>query len=70
MREVWGRRVRVSGQVSRETTSGLPKAIRQILDVEILEEVAPGSYRLARGAVSRQPGDEMPEDTIRRLRDA
>ena len=62
MREVWGRRVRVSGQVSRETTSGLPKAIRQILGVEILEEVAPGSYRLARGAVSRQPGDEMPED--------
>ena len=69
MREAWGRRVRVSGQVSRETTSGLPKAIRQILGIEILEEVAPGSYRLAKGAVPRQLGEEMPEDIIRRLRD-
>ena len=70
MREAWGRRARVSGRVSRESDSGRPVAIRQILDIELLADVAPGSYRLARGAVPWQPGDEMPEDTIRRLRDA
>lgn len=69
MREAWGRRVVVSGRVSRETASGLPKAIRQISGIKILEEAAPGSYRLAKGAVPRQLGEEMPEDTIRRLRD-
>ena len=69
MREVWGRRVRVSGQVSREAASGLPKVIRKILDIKILEEVEPGSYRLAKGAVPWQPGDAMPEDVIRQLRD-
>ena len=70
MREAWGRRARVSGRVSRESDSGLPLAIRQILDIEILEDVSPGSYRLARGAVPWQEGDEKPEDVIRRLRDA
>ena len=70
MREAWGRRARVSGRVSRESDSGLPVAIRQILDIDILEDVASGSYRLARGTVPWQPGDEMPEDGTRRLRDA
>ena len=70
MREAWGQRSRVSGSVSRERDSGRPVAIRQILKIEILEDVPPGSYLLAKGAVPWQPGDEMPEDTIRRLRDA
>ena len=70
MREAWGRRARVSGWVSRESDSGRPVAIRQIQGIEILEDVAPGSYRLARGAVPWKPGDEMPEEVIRRLRDA
>ncbi len=70
MREVWGRLARVSGTVSRETNSGQPVTIRQILNIEIIEDAAPGSYRLARGAVPWQQGDKMPEDIIRQLRDA
>ena len=70
MREAWGRRARVSGRVSRESDTGRPVAIRQILDVEILEDAGQGSYRLARGAVPLAPGSEMPEEVIRRLRDA
>ena len=69
MRQAWGRRARVSGKVSRESNSDRPVAIRQILDIEILEDIAPGSYWSAQGAVPWQPGDEMPEDVIRRLRD-
>ncbi len=70
MREAWGRRARVSGTISRETTTGRPTTIRNIMNVKILAEVPPGSYLRARGAVPWQPGDLLPEDAIRRLRDA
>jgi hypothetical protein len=70
MREAWGRRATVTGRVSREAPTGRPLAIRQIVDLEILSDSAPGSYRQARGAVPWQPGDRQPEDVIRELRDA
>ena len=70
MREAWGRRARISGRVFREAVTGRPIAIRKIMDVEILSESKPGSYREARGAVPWQPGYPMPEDIIRKLRDA
>ena len=70
MRKAWGRRARVSGSISRELPTGRPLAIRQIRNVEILEESAPGSHRLARGAVAWSVGDKMPEEIIRQLRDA
>ena len=70
MREAWGRRARVSGRVSRETATGQPIAIRQIADVEVLEDGIPGSYRRARGAVPWEEGEMLPEDVIRRMRDA
>ena len=70
MRAAWGQRARVSGRVSREASTGRPIAIRQIMNVEILGDVKPGSYREARGAVPWQPGHPSPEEVIRRLRDA
>ena len=70
MFEAWDRRARVSGTVSRDPHSFRPVAVRHLLDVEVLEDVAPGSYRKAWGAIHRQPGDTLPEDVIRRLRDA
>ena len=70
MRQAWGRRARVSGSITRELPAGRPLTMRQILDVEILEDFPPGSYQLARGAVRWNPGDKMPEEIIRQLRDA
>ncbi len=70
MREAWGQRATVSGQVYRDRATGRPLAVRQIMGIEILQEIASGSYREARGAVSWQPGNMLPEDAIRRLRDA
>ena len=70
MREVWGRRARVSGRVSREVATGRPIAVRQIASVESLQEEAPGSYRSAKGAAPWQEGDLLPEEVIRQLRDA
>ena len=70
MREAWGRRARVTGWVSREVATGRPIAVRRIADVEILQDMATGSYRLAKGAVRWQDGDPLPEDVIRQMRDA
>ena len=70
MRHAWGRRASVSGKISREASTGRPIAIRNIMGVKILENTPPGSYRRARGAVPWQPGDLLPEEAIRRLRDA
>ncbi len=70
MRAAWGRRAMVSGRVTREIETGRPITIRGIMDVQILEEVAAGFYRDARGAVQWQQGDKLPEDAIRKLRDA
>ncbi len=70
VREAWGRRAIVSGTVSREASTGRPIAIRQIIDIEILEEVPAGSYRSARGAVPWRHGYKKPEEVIRQLRDA
>lgn len=70
MREAWGKRARVSGTITRETGTGKPIAIRQILRVEILPDVQPGSYKRARGAIPWKPGDKRAEEVIRELRDA
>ena len=70
MREAWGRRARVSGSISREARTGRPIAIRKILDVEILADIEPGSYRRARGAVPWRSDYELPEQVVQRLRDA
>ena len=70
MRDAWGERARVSGRITREGSTGRPLSIRNIVAVDILQDAEPGSYRQARGAVPRPPGALLPEDAIRRLRDA
>lgn len=70
IREAWGRRASVSGRVTREADTGRALAVRNILDVEVLNDIAPGSYRIARGAVRPEPGSEPAHEVIRRLRDA
>ena len=70
MREAWGNRATVIGRVSRDPLTGKPISIRDIRQVNVLENVAPGAYRQARGAVPREPGDILPEEAIRLVRDA
>lgn len=70
MREAWGKRARVSGVVSRDAAAGRPTTVRQIVDVKILDEPQPGSHRRAKGALPWKPGDKLPEEVIRELRDA
>ena len=70
MREAWGNRATVVGRISRDPMTGKPISIRDIRKVELLNDGAPGSYRHARGAVPWEPGDILPEEAIRLLRDA
>ena len=70
MREAWDKRVVVSGRIGRQAETGKPIVVRDISAVEIIKDVEPGSYRLAKGVVPWSPGDEWPEQTIRRIRDA
>ena len=70
MREAWGNRATVVGRVSRDPLTGKPMSIRDIRQVELLDDVAPGVYRQAKGAVPWEQGDMLPEEAIRLLRDA
>jgi hypothetical protein len=68
MRDVWGKRAVVEGQVTRDPETGRPLAVRQITAVEMLPEVSPARYRDLRG-IGPSPGLSA-EEAIRRLRDA
>ncbi len=68
IRDIWGRRASVSGTIHRDGLTGIPKTVTNVLNVEALAEVEPGSYRNARGVVPWKEGDRMPEDVIRESR--
>ncbi len=70
MRSVWGKRAVVSGKIGRQAETGRPIVIREVKDIRVLEEPEPGSYKRARGVLPWQKGDEKPEETLRRLRNA
>ncbi|MBI4285082.1 MAG: hypothetical protein HY670_04165 [Chloroflexi bacterium] len=70
MREIWGKRAIVEGEITREKDTGRPLAIRHIADIKALEEIQRGSYLRARGVAPRKPGTPLAEVIIRQLRDA
>jgi hypothetical protein len=70
MPDWWGKRAIVEGEVSREIESGRPIAVRKITRVQTLSEVERGSYLAARAVAPMRPGSPLPEEVIRRLRDA
>lgn len=70
MREAWDKRAIVTGSITRDPDRGRPVAIRNIDAVKLLTNIEPGGYLRARGASLLRPGDHLPEETIRRLRDA
>lgn len=70
LREIWGKRAIVEGEISREKNSGRPLAIRHIADIKTLEEIQRGSYLRARAVAPRKPGAPLAEVIIRQLRDA
>jgi hypothetical protein len=70
MREAWGKLVIVEGLVRRDPDTGRATTVRQVKDIQIISEGKPGDYREAIGAAAGFLGDELPEEVIRRARDA
>ena len=70
MRGLWGKRAVVEGLVSRSPESGRPIAIRNITKIELSAEELEGDYTRVIGIVPIPEGAPMPEEVIRRLRDA
>lgn len=70
MREAWGRSVIVSGIIGREPATRRPVVVRDIQNIEIVADVSPGSFRLARGALGAHDESLPSELIIRSMRDA
>ena len=59
----------VAGLLARSPSTGRPLTVQNVFSIERVTPDAPGSYRRARGAVPWRPGNLLPEDAIRRIRD-
>jgi hypothetical protein len=70
MKDVWGKLVVVDGLVKRDHRTGRPITIRQVRDVQRVEEVDIRSYRSAKGKLPWIVEGESSEALVRRLRDA
>jgi hypothetical protein len=70
MRDAWGKLATVEGWVTRDPLTGRPLTVRQVAKVVVVYAESPGRWREAKAAVPWSPGDPLPEQVIRRLRDA
>ncbi|MCA9936914.1 MAG: hypothetical protein H6662_15520 [Ardenticatenaceae bacterium] len=70
MRNMWGKRVVITGNITRDAFSGRPRTIRDISDVRFLQEPDEDRFLSLRGVLTYQKGDETSETIVRRFRDA
>jgi hypothetical protein len=70
MLDAWGKVAIVEGMVRRDASTGRPVSVREVTALTVQPDSPSGSYRKARGAVPLPPGGLLPEDAIRRFRDA
>jgi hypothetical protein len=70
MRDAWGHLAIVEGIVKRDQLSGRPVTVRQVRSVQLLPEAGPDDYKKARGLIPFGPESSMPEEVIRKARDA
>jgi hypothetical protein len=69
MREAWGRLAEVHGLVSRDPRDHRPRSVREITAITLVDDVPPGHWRAARGALAGTGDDRPAEVVIRFLRD-
>lgn len=69
VRNAWGRRVSVTGEVERDPVSGRPTTVRNIQHIQLQDYHARNSYQQLRGIVGWIVGDEPSETQIRQMRD-
>lgn len=69
LRDLFGHLARVEGRVKRNPVSGRPVTIRDVR-VTPLEEADRGGLRRAIGTLPTKKGEPLPEELVRRMRDA
>jgi hypothetical protein len=69
MRNVWDKKVNVTGMVLRDLGTGRPLEVRNIERVEIIPDTTHGSFKAARGVIPWKEGYELSDKIIRRVRD-
>lgn len=69
VRGIWGKQVEVTGKVRRDTRTGQPTTISEVIGIDVIEMEAPGNYRRARGILAAIADLPLPEERIRQLRD-
>ena len=69
IRNMWGRRARVVGRVSRNKDTGRPMSVRQIAEIVPVQSDRIMGYKEAKGILPHPVGGQMPEEVIRQLRD-
>jgi hypothetical protein len=70
MRDAWGRVAIVEGMVRRDAATGRPAVVRSVSRVELVSEGRPKGYRDAIGSAPQEPGEMLPEEAVRKTRDA
>ena len=70
MRDAWGKVAIVEGIVRRDVATGRPTVVRNVSKVTLIPEGRPKGYRDAIGAAPGKAGDLLPEDAVRKTRDA
>lgn len=70
MRDAWGRMVIVEGWVERNNMTGMPVRISGIEKIHLLTDQPEVGFWQARGVSPRKPGEPLPEEMIRLVRDA
>ncbi len=69
IRDIWDKRVVVTGSIIHDISSGRPILIKEIQDIKVLPVDTEGVFLKSRGKIPWETGDEPSEKTIRRLRD-
>ena len=69
IRDAWEKRVTVVGEIRRDLFTGHPIEIRNIRNIQIIDEVPPLNFKKARGIIPWKEGDILPEILIRQQRD-
>lgn len=68
-RNVWGKKVAVTGLIKRDQATGRPIEVREIVEIKEIHET-PGSFKRAGGAIPWREGTRRSEEIIRESRDA
>jgi len=70
MLDAWDKKIAVAGKVYRDLETGRPYQVREVNYIEEKSRSPQGSFMLAQGIIPWVEGDELPEEQIRRYRDA